>query len=134
MDPFGWGAALFELFAAWWISDGALKKDEMRGVYDVCVFLFPRAYFFILPDAYINFRDPCSTSAGKRRRRARMCSGGLWAGSLAKTLSFMNASGGRLWLTRRRKHFNRLDVLARLQTEGVERAVDFRIEAGNEQL
>ncbi|KAF7981965.1 hypothetical protein HWV62_30771 [Athelia sp. TMB] len=38
MDPFGWGAALFELFAAWWISDGVLKKEEMRGVYDGSLF------------------------------------------------------------------------------------------------
>lgn len=38
MDPFGWGAGVFELFAAWWISDGALKKEELRSVYDGSLF------------------------------------------------------------------------------------------------
>lgn len=38
MDPFGWGADIFELFAAWWVSNGALKKEEMRGVYDGSLF------------------------------------------------------------------------------------------------
>lgn len=35
MDLFGWAAAAFELFASWWISDGAIRKDDMRGIYDV---------------------------------------------------------------------------------------------------
>jgi hypothetical protein len=37
-DPFGWGADVFELFAAWWVSDGALKKEEMRALYDGSLF------------------------------------------------------------------------------------------------
>ncbi|KAF7973438.1 hypothetical protein HWV62_15130 [Athelia sp. TMB] len=38
MDPFGWLAESLELFATWLISDGALKKEEMRGVFDGSLF------------------------------------------------------------------------------------------------
>ncbi|KAF7981963.1 hypothetical protein HWV62_30767 [Athelia sp. TMB] len=38
MDPFGWLAEFLELFATWLISDGALKKEEMRGVFDGSLF------------------------------------------------------------------------------------------------
>ncbi|KZT27661.1 caleosin domain-containing protein, partial [Neolentinus lepideus HHB14362 ss-1] len=40
-DPVGWGAALFEWLATWmllWPSDGILRKEEVRGVYDGSIF------------------------------------------------------------------------------------------------
>lgn len=41
MDPFGWFAAAFELFALWWLlkdKNGVVHKSEARGVYDGSIF------------------------------------------------------------------------------------------------
>lgn len=52
VDPFGWFATVFEFFAAWWLSDGELEKEELRGIYDVrfilvCLWFYPRIPFLM---------------------------------------------------------------------------------------
>ncbi|KAE8442095.1 hypothetical protein EG329_003853 [Mollisiaceae sp. DMI_Dod_QoI] len=41
MDPFGWGAAVFEWIATYlllWPEDGRMKKDDIRRIYDGSIF------------------------------------------------------------------------------------------------